>query len=156
MLLALRNSKSLVSGVVFLGVGGVAFVVGLTYPFGTAQRMGPGYFPVVLSGLLVLLGAINVGRAFVVQEVMRFGPIAWRQVLGVTAGVLSFALLITHFGLLVSVAALVVCGAFAESRFHPLETLLILLGLVLLAGALFTFGLGLPLADLLPHWHGAA
>ena len=40
----LRNSKDLLSGLLFLAIGIGAIVVARDYPFGTPMRMGSGYF----------------------------------------------------------------------------------------------------------------
>ena len=40
----------------FAGIGAGAMFIARHYPFGTTLRMGPGYFPIVLSGLLILFG----------------------------------------------------------------------------------------------------
>ena len=51
-----RSVKDLLAGLVFI-VFGLAFAIAASrYQLGTAFRMGPGYFPVVLGGCLVLLG----------------------------------------------------------------------------------------------------
>ncbi|MGL5911136.1 MAG: tripartite tricarboxylate transporter TctB family protein, partial [Phycicoccus sp.] len=48
--------RDLVAGVVFVGFG-VAFAVGaLGYDLGTTLEPGPGYYPLVLGGLLAVLG----------------------------------------------------------------------------------------------------
>jgi hypothetical protein len=48
--------RDLLAGAVFVALG-LAFLVGaLGLERGTAFRMGPGYFPLVLAGLLVLIG----------------------------------------------------------------------------------------------------
>ena len=39
-----------------IAIGAVAMFIARNYPFGTALRMGPGYFPMVLGGLLILFG----------------------------------------------------------------------------------------------------
>ena len=39
-----------------IAIGAAAIFVARNYPFGTALRMGPGYFPVVLGGLLIVFG----------------------------------------------------------------------------------------------------
>ena len=64
---AIGESKDFWSGVIFLGVG-VAFVgLGRHYPMGTTMRMGPGYFPMVLGGLLASIGFILMVRALLGQ-----------------------------------------------------------------------------------------
>ncbi len=57
------NVKDLAAGAVFAAIG-LAFMAGaLTLDIGTAFKMGPGYFPLVLSGLLVLLGLIVMAKS---------------------------------------------------------------------------------------------
>jgi len=77
----IKNPKDFWAGVMFIAFG-VAFVVIAAgtpefinrmfgeklipgYQIGSAVRMGPAYFPIVLGGLLVLLGATTFLRSFV-------------------------------------------------------------------------------------------
>ena len=54
----IKSPKDFWAGVMFMGFGLFAVVWSLThYQMGTAVRMGPGYFPVMLGGLLAVLGA---------------------------------------------------------------------------------------------------
>jgi hypothetical protein len=39
------------------GVGALGIFMAQDYPMGTALRMGPGYFPIVLSATLILFGS---------------------------------------------------------------------------------------------------
>jgi hypothetical protein len=149
--LTIRDSKSVICGALFTSIGAGAFVAALFYPFGSAQRMGPGFFPVMLSALLVLLGMLNVLRGVRVQVDERFGKVAWRPLLAITAAVVGFALLLPHLGLLVAVAFLLVCASLGQERVRIVETLCIAVVLVLLSTALYVYGLDLPLSDVLPH-----
>ena len=54
----IRNQKDLWSAVMFVIFGLLFMLWSADYQFGTAQRMGPGYGPTVLGGLLVLLGVM--------------------------------------------------------------------------------------------------
>jgi hypothetical protein len=62
MKLALR-SKDLWAGLMLIAIGAGAMSIARNYPFGTALRMGPGYFPVVLGGLLVVFGLYLAGSS---------------------------------------------------------------------------------------------
>ena len=62
----IRGPKDFWTGVIYLLFGGIAFWIARDYGLGTASRMGPGYFPTVLSALLVLIGVISVVRSFIV------------------------------------------------------------------------------------------
>ena len=77
----IKNPKDFWAGVMFMGFG-LAFVVIAAgtpefvnrmfgekliagYQIGSAVRMGPAYFPIVLGGLLAVLGAVIFFRSFV-------------------------------------------------------------------------------------------
>jgi hypothetical protein len=62
----IRHPKDFWSGLIFIVVGIAALIIGRDYSLGTSTRMGPGYFPVLLGGLLTLFGAIIATRALVV------------------------------------------------------------------------------------------
>ena len=61
----IKNQKDLLAGLMFLAFG-LAFVIiaGTNYQMGTAVRMGPAYFPILLGGLLAVLGFIIFARSF--------------------------------------------------------------------------------------------
>ncbi|MGL5817206.1 MAG: tripartite tricarboxylate transporter TctB family protein, partial [Phycicoccus sp.] len=48
--------RDVVAGVVFVGFGGAFAVGALGYDVGTTLEPGPGYYPLVLGGLLAVLG----------------------------------------------------------------------------------------------------
>ena len=56
MKLTLANNKDVWAGLMLIVIGAAAIFVARSYPFGTALRMGPGYFPVMLGALLILFG----------------------------------------------------------------------------------------------------
>jgi hypothetical protein len=53
-----RNKKDFVGGLVFVFFGAGALFMARNYRIGTAFRMGPGYFPVVLASLLLVIGLL--------------------------------------------------------------------------------------------------
>ena len=52
MKVPLFDNKNFLSGLFFIGVGGLGLFMAQDYPMGSALRMGPGYFPIVLSAVL--------------------------------------------------------------------------------------------------------
>ena len=52
----LQNPRDVVSGAVVVATGAVFLSVGWNLPVGTASRMGSGYFPTMLSLLMIALG----------------------------------------------------------------------------------------------------
>jgi hypothetical protein len=58
----LRN-KDFLAGLVFLAFGLAAiYIADNDYPIGTAMRMGSGYFPTLLGGILMLFGLYLAAR----------------------------------------------------------------------------------------------
>ena len=54
-----KSERDLWAGLMFIGFGLFFAIWALThYQMGTAVRMGPAYFPTMLGGLLVFLGAL--------------------------------------------------------------------------------------------------
>ena len=56
MKIPLYDNKNFMSGLFFIGTGALGIYMAQDYPMGTALRMGPGYFPIVLSGVLLAFG----------------------------------------------------------------------------------------------------
>ncbi|MBE0614825.1 MAG: tripartite tricarboxylate transporter TctB family protein [Burkholderiales bacterium] len=60
-----RNGKDFWAGLMFAGFGISFTLIAFNYPMGTAARMGPAYFPVIVGGLLAILGASVLFRSFI-------------------------------------------------------------------------------------------
>jgi putative tricarboxylic transport membrane protein len=149
---AVRRSKDLWCGLIFVAVGlaAVFFMRGLS--MGTAVRMGPSYYPTDLGVLLALIGA-----AIVVRAAFRPGPPVGRLAFGKLALVLGstvlFGLLLRRTGLVVSLVLLVLMSASGSSRFRWPAALALAVGLALGSAILFVRLLGLPIPILGP-WLG--
>ena len=150
----IKSKKNLVAGLMFACVG-AAFAIGATgYNVGSAARMGPGYFPLMIGVLLTLLGLVVVGGAIGVHadgDGDPIGRIAWKPLgLIIGANVLFGVLLagvgsigIPAMGLIVAVYALVIVSCMAGSGFRMKMALT--LATVLAVGSYLTFVLGLDL-----------
>src|SRR6266849_7079246 len=78
--------KSVLAGLMFMGVAALGLWLSRNYPVGTALRMGTGYMPRLLCWMLMGLGAIVLVQGLRQQAVpLRSSPQAWRAVLSVTA-----------------------------------------------------------------------
>jgi len=139
------SQKDFFAGLVFIGFGAIGLFVGRHYPMGTAARMGSGYFPLVLSGLLVLLGGVIVTRSFLMAP-DRVGHIAFRPLTFVLGAAAVFAFLVDSAGLVLSTAALIFLSRLGGSGFRPLEILMLVVVLTGLAVSVFVLGLGLPMS----------
>jgi len=147
-----RNAKDLLAGCLFLAFGAAFLVLAQDYELGSARRMGPGYFPVVLSIVLMGIGLATVVRSFVVPG-LPVRDIAGRALVLVTAGIVLFGLLIERAGLGIAVAALVLAAAPASRKARPLSALLLAAGLGGFCVLVFVKGLGLPF-PVLGSWLG--
>ena len=68
MAVRIKAPKDFWAGLMFIGVGGFFMIWALThYQMGTAVRMGPAYFPAVLGGLMVFLGALVLIESFAME-----------------------------------------------------------------------------------------
>lgn len=139
----IRNQKDFWSGVMFFAFG-LFFAIGAqNYAFGTAQRMGPAYFPTVLGGLLALMGvfiAIKGLGSHVRDDVERFH---WRPLLLVLGAVLAFAFLLRPLGLVLSLIAMIFIGALGGPDYRTKEVFVVATAMVALVYAVFIWGLQL-------------
>lgn len=146
----IRNPKDFWAGLIYLALGLAALYIAQDYAMGSALRMGPGYFPKVLGGLLALIGLIALVRSFL-RPGEAIGRLAWREVLIVLGATVLFGLLLRGGGLVLSLVVLVVVGAYASRHFRLRSSLLLALGLALFSALAFIKGLGIPLV-LLGRW----
>ena len=149
----IRHPKDFWIGIIFIFFGLSAVVIGQEYGMGTAGRMGPAYFPVVLGGLLALIGAIGVIRSFIRQG-EPIGRIHVKELVLILAAVLLFGYLVRNAGLVPAAIVLIMVSAFASPKFHLGKTVALAIGLAVFAVLLFVKLLGLPM-PILGAWFGA-
>jgi hypothetical protein len=139
----IRGAQDVFAGTLFVFFGLLALYLSRGYPFGSAMRMGPGYFPTVLGALLTLLGIVILAKGLVVRG-PRVGAFALAPLLLILAAVALFAFTVERLGIVAAVALVVVVGALPSGRFRWGEVALLLIAMIALAVGLFTHGLGLP------------
>ncbi len=130
-------------GAIFVVFGLFFAVQASTLEIGTAFRMGPGYFPLVLAIVLVLLGLVILVQAFRVEG-EAIGPIAWRGMLFILPAPIFFGLTVRGLGFVPSIFLTALVAAFASRRMTPVLALLLAAGLTLFSVAVFSYALGLP------------
>jgi hypothetical protein len=140
-----RAIKDVLAGLVFIGFG-LAFAVGAaSYDVGTALRMGPGYFPLVLGGLLVLFGVIIIAKGFVAGEGAVIGAVPWRAALLIVAAILFFGATIRGLGVGPSVFLTALLAGFSGRRSGVVWPVVIAVGLTITSVLIFVVALQLPL-----------
>lgn len=150
MALPVRNTKDFWAGVIYLVVGLGALIIARDYGMGTATRMGPGYFPIVLGALLALIGSAAVLRSFFAKP-ERVGTFALKGMLVVFVATVLFAVLLRGGGFIVALSVLVVAGSYASVKFRWGWALTLAAGLVTFCVIVFVYALGVPL-PLLGSW----
>ncbi|MBS7541660.1 tripartite tricarboxylate transporter TctB family protein [Ancylobacter oerskovii] len=135
-------SQDALSGLMFMAfAGGFAFLA-RDLSLGTAVRMGAAYFPLLLSGLLGLIGLVIFVRALI-GEGGRVAPFAWRALVLVVAAVLVFGFGLSGLGLAPSVAIAAFLATLASGQVGWRGALALSALLVVFTWAVFILGLGL-------------
>jgi hypothetical protein len=102
----------------FIIFGVLYMVWSQEYQFGTAQRMGPGYFPSVLGGLLIFLGILVGIPTFKTDAAeSEVGHIGWRGLIVILGAVILYGVLLPRLGFVISMAVLVILSAMASREF---------------------------------------
>ena len=145
MQLEFRNNRDFWAGVMLIVVGAGSVIIARNYAFGTSLRMGPGYFPSVLGGGLVLFGLYLVVMGLRRHEKMEGGS-GWslRALIVLPLSLVLFGLLMEHAGFIPALLVLIFGSAAAGTEFKLVEVLLLAVGLTAFSVALFIYGLGLP------------
>jgi hypothetical protein len=137
------NNKDLWAGLMLIAMGTATVLIARNYPFGTTLRMGPGYFPTVLGGVLVLFGLY-----LAIDGLRRGGAIegSWslRALIVLPLAFVLFGVLMTWAGFVPALLVLIVVSALASPQFKLTEVMLLAAALTVLAVAVFVWGLGLP------------
>jgi len=144
-----KSPQDLGAGAVFALIGVAGLYFGRELAFGTAARMGPGYFPTLLSILILAIGIIVAIRGLT-TEGPPIEPVQLRPIAMIIAAILIFGVLIDVVGLVLTALLLTVFAAYARREVKLTETILLGAGLAVFTVAVFVYLLGQPL----PAWWG--
>jgi hypothetical protein len=139
----LPDSKDFWSGVMLIAIGAVAVFMARDYPFGTALRMGAGFFPVVLGVVLVLFGLYFAARGLRGSAKIE-GSWSPRALIVLPLAFVLFGILMEHAGFVPAMLVLIVGSAAAGTEFRLGEVLAVSVLLTAMCVALFIWALGLP------------
>jgi len=142
MKLGLSN-KDLLAGAMLIATGAATMIIARNYAFGTTLRMGPGYFPTVLGGILILFGLYLVVSGLRSNDEIQ-GSWPLRALIVLPLALVLFSVLMTHAGFLPALLVLIFGSALAGPQFRLVEVLLLSAALSVVSVALFVWGLGLP------------
>ena len=142
-----RAATDILAGLIFVAFGLAFATTSLSYEIGTPLRMGPGYFPLALGGILVFLGLLIVGKGFIASSSAegRFGSVPWRALFLIVAAVLFFGLTVRGLGLVPATAVTALLTALASYRTGILTAMAVAAGLTVLCVLIFVVALQLRL-----------
>src|SRR5262245_33500474 len=141
--MTLRLSKDVWAGAMLIGIGTAAMVIARSYPFGTALRMGPGYFPIVLGAVPTTFGLFILARGLRREERMT-GSFSLRAPVILPLSLVLFGVLMEHGGFVPAMIVLILGSATASGEFRFVEAVLFSLALTAVSVVVFVWGLGLP------------
>ena len=130
-------------GAIFIGFGAFLALQSYGLDLGTTFRMGPGYFPLVLAIVLILLGSVIFLRATRVQG-DAIGAIAWRGIFFILPAPIFFGLTVRGLGFVPALFFSALIAAFASHKMSPLMAVAISAAITVFSVAVFNYGLGLP------------
>jgi drug/metabolite transporter (DMT)-like permease len=148
--LKIKSQRDFWSGLMFVIVG-VVFAVGATnYSLGSSARPGPGYFPLMLSVIMAILGGVVLFKSLTIETEGGdpIGSIAWKPLLVIVAAITLFGFALPRLGMIITIPILIVVTSFAGDEFHWKGVLASVVVLTIGSWAIFILGLKLTI----PLW----
>jgi putative tricarboxylic transport membrane protein len=145
----IKSPQDVGAAVVFMAIGLAGVYFGSDLALGTAARMGPGYFPLILSWIIFAIGVV-VGFKSLTIEGPSIEPVQLRPIVVIIVAIIAFGYLIEKLGLAITAALLTVLAGYARRDVNLWETLLLAAGLALFCVGLFVYALSQPF----PPWWG--
>jgi len=140
----IKSPRDFWAGLMFIGFGSFfAIWAAVNYQMGSALRMGPAYFPAVLGGLLVVLGAIVLAQSLIIDGA-KVAHFHFRPLLLVLAAAIIFGYAMKPLGLVLSIALLVFVSALGGHEFKWKEVVVLYIFLAVFSVMVFVKGLSLP------------
>jgi len=138
-----RNNRDFFAGMLYILLGALGMWIARDYPFGSALRMGPGYFPTVLGGMMIAFGVAVLMMGVKNNEKIK-GNWSIRAMIVLPLSAVAFGILMEEAGFIPALAVLIPAAAASGREFKWLEVLLLTVGLIVISMCIFIWGLGLP------------
>jgi uncharacterized membrane protein len=152
MKLEWRTNKDLWASVMYIGTGALGMWIARDYPFGSALRMGPGYFPTVLGGIMVVMGIYVLALGLRKDHEKIQGNWSIRALIVLPLSMIAFGILMEEAGFIPAMAALIPISAAAGRDFKWVEVVALTIGLTILCWFGFIYLLGLPYPVIKGMW----
>lgn len=134
------NRPDLLASATLVGLGGLALWSSKDLAFGSAAMMGPGFMPVVVGSMVLVLGLV-IGLAGLCKGAEPIGKVRLRPLLILLTAVGGFALAAELAGFLIASAGLIIFGSMADREWRLREALISSVVLTLFGLVVFIYGL---------------
>jgi hypothetical protein len=138
-----HNNRDFFGGLMYIVTGSAGWWIARDYPFGSALRMGPGYFPIVLCWMMIAFGIAIMIMGFKNNEKIK-GNWSIRALIVLPLATAVFGWMMEEAGFIPAMLVLIPFSAAAGREFKFVEIALFTIGLTILCTAMFIYGLGLP------------
>ncbi len=137
------NRKDLSAGLLFIAIAALFALGTHDHDMGSPRKLGPGAFPLLLAGVLALLGLIILVKGFRTPggDVI---AMPWRGVALIVIAPIIFGLTVRELGLAAAIALVVAVSAYASRRMSLKLAIALVIGLTVFCILVFHVGLGLP------------
>ena len=115
----IKSQRDFWSGLMFIVVG-VVFAIGAqNYSLGSSARPGPGYFPLMLSVIMALLGCVVLFKSLTIETEGgdKIGAFAWKPLIIIVVAIAVFGALLPRLGMVVTIPILIVITSLAGDEF---------------------------------------
>ena len=140
----IRNQRDFGAGVMYMVIGLFFAIVATRYQYGTAAKMGPGYFPFWLGTLMAVIGLLvlirSLGAKATIEKLPKFN---WKVIALITGAIILYGILLPKMGFLVAVLVLVMVASSASREFSWKVSLINAIVLIAFTYSVFVLGLKL-------------
>ena len=138
-----RDNRDFFAGLFFIAIGAAAMWISRDYPMGSALRMGPGYFPTVLGGIVVVFGIYVLIKGVINNEKV-VGNWSLRALIVLPIATWIFGVMMENVGFIPALVVLMYTSSVAGKEFKFLEVTIMAVVMVIVCTGVFIYGLGLP------------
>ena len=138
----IRDGQDFWAGLMFVVIGLLVVYGSRHYDYGSAAKMGPGFFPMWLGSILAALGAIVSVRGLMFDG-DPVGKFNWKPLVLVLVSIALFGVALQGLGFVIAIFAMVFVSCLGGHEFNFKEVLLLAVGLTIGSVAIFNYGLQL-------------
>ena len=149
-MIRIGNQKDFWSGVLLGGAGFSVIWGAFAYEIGVASQMGPGFFPILVGAITVILSGILIVRSLSMNDLSASSADqapesqwSWRSLFWIIVPIILFGVHLNVIGIFFSIFLLVLMSSWASTDFHLKTAIVLSIVLMIISGFIFVWGLSL-------------